>query len=54
MNEWLLCAIIVLFFQIYAIIKMEGYVYFVNDKFVYVCIILDIAKYKVITAFKLN
>ncbi len=24
MNEWLLCAIIVLFFQIYAIIKMEG------------------------------
>ena len=34
--------------------EIDGYVYFVNDKFVYVCIILDIAKYKVITAFKLN
>lgn len=32
----------------------SNYVYFVNGNYVFVCIIQDIAKYKVVTAFELT
>jgi len=31
----------------------SSYVYFINNKNVFVCLAIDIAKYKVLTAFKL-